>query len=382
MSNSSILTKLTHQPPGEEPRLGLKEKIKNWGPVRKYNSLKKKQKISLGLLSSNLLILLVIIFFIIIVPQNNNLKTASSIGLSGSNSTISNPLDQLSSANIALAISEMANLPEQTPIRNQAESQQAELSQAATNDNVISEPQVLTTALKSRADIFTYVTKPGDTVSSLAVQFGITSNSIMWSNNLSTNLLTPGTKLVIPPVTGIVYTVKSGDTIASLAQKYGTSQADLIAYNDAEVSGIQPGEQILIPNGQIQTVEEAPAWTGATYGNNGYDFGYCTWYVANILKNVPSNWGNASSWAYYAALSGWNVSSNPVVGAIAQTPYAAGGEGHVAIVEQVNSDGTIWISEMNSYGQVSMSDSAATGGWDRVDWKQVSVSSYPSYITP
>jgi len=45
--------------------------------------------------------------------------------------------------------------------------------------------------------------------------------------------------------------------------------------------------------------------------------------------------GNASSWAYYAVLSGWTVSSSPQVGAIAQTSYAAGGEGHVAVVDAV-----------------------------------------------
>lgn len=368
MSNSSILTKLSNPPIPEGLKLGYSDNIKKLHPLVRYKALRKKQKISLGLLASNLLILLVIIFFIVIVPQNNTLKSSTIAG----SSALSNPLDQLSSANIALTVSEVANLPEQTPIRNTSESQQAELSQASTTDNVISEPQVLDTSLKSRADIFTYTVKPGDTIASLADKFGITSESILWSNNLNSQTLTPGQKLTIPPITGIVYTAKAGDTIASIAGKYGVSEAELAAYNDAEQSPIEPGEQILIPNGQVATsAPAAPVWSGATYGFNGYDFGYCTWYVASQIS-VPSNWGNASSWAYYATLSGWNVSSTPSVGAIAQTPYAAGGEGHVAIVVAINGS-QVEIKDMNNYGD--------GGGWDRVGEGWVSASEFPNYIT-
>jgi surface antigen len=370
LSNSTIVTKLASQRPQVGLKLNYQETVKKWDPWLKYKSLKKKQRIGLNLLASNVLILLVIIFFIVIVPQENTLKSDSISSPGHISSAVYNPLNQLASAKIALTISQAADLPEQTPISNQAESQQAELSQASTTDNVISEPQVLTTNLKSRQDIFSYTTQPGDTVSSLAVKFGITSNSIMWSNNLNSNALTPGLKLTIPPVTGVAYTVKSGDTIASIAQKYSSSQAQLIAYNDAEIGGIQAGEKILIPNGSVaQNV--APTWSGAVYGFNGYDYGYCTWYVASQVS-VPSNWGNASSWSYYAALSGWNVSSAPKVGAIAQTPYAAGGEGHVAMVVGVNGN-QVEIRDMNNYGD--------GGGWGRVGSAWVDASTFPNYLS-
>lgn len=354
------------------------EAMRKLHPVAKYKSLKKRQKISLALLSSNLLILLIIVIFIVMVPKTTTIKTTSTFSLGTNNSSlVSNPLDQLSSANIALTVSEVSNLPEQTPIRNQAESQQADLSQASTAGNVISEPQVVQTALKSRADIFTYTTVSGDSVATLADKFGITSNSILWSNNLSGNNLTAGQKLIIPPVSGIVYTVKAGDTTAGLAQKYNATEAQIIAYNDAEIHGITAGEQIIIPGASVQSAYTAPSWSGPAYGYNGYDYGFCTWYVASKIS-VPTNWGNASSWGYYAALSGWKVSSHPSVGAIAQR---LGGQGHVAIVESVNPDGTIWVSEMNSSGQKSETDSSAAGGWGRVDWKVVSPSLYNSFIT-
>src|SRR6185312_1874592 len=143
-------------------------------------------------------------------------------------------------------VARMSNLPETTPISNQAESQASDLTIASTDDNVISKPQVVTTALKSRADIQSYTSATGDTISSVAAKFGVTSDSIRWSNNLTGDNLAAGTKLFIPPVNGLVYQVKTGDTADSLAAKYHASKDQIIAYNDGELSGLQIGEQIII----------------------------------------------------------------------------------------------------------------------------------------
>jgi surface antigen len=71
-------------------------------------------------------------------------------------------------------------------------------------------------------------------------------------------------------------------------------------------------------------------------------------------------------------MSGWSVSSKPTVGAIAQTPYAAGGEGHVAIVDGVSADGT----------QIKFRDMNGLAGWGRVGYSGwVSASTFPNYIT-
>jgi surface antigen len=52
---------------------------------------------------------------------------------------------------------------------------------------------------------------------------------------------------------------------------------------------------------------------------------------------------------------------------------------HVVVVEQVNSDGSFWLSEMNASGQVSMTDPTPTGGWGRVDWKYIPANAAGSY---
>jgi surface antigen len=200
----------------------------------------------------------------------------------------------------------------------------------------------------------------------------VSANSIKWSNKLTGTNVPVGTKLVIPPVNGVVYTVKAGDTPASLASRYQANADLIISYNDAEISGLKPGDQIIIPNGQVAAPVVSYGFFVATYsgfgGANGYDYGYCTWYVANKVA-VPTNWGNANTWDNYAALSGWTVSSVPRVGAIAQSD--GGFLGHVAYVEAVSADGTM----------IKYSDMNGLAGWGRIgysDW--VSVSRFPHYI--
>ena len=332
-------------------------------------------------IAANLLILSGIAFFV--SQSHTSGQDAPALSSSETGVPNTNPLDQVSSADIALTVARMAALPETTAVANEAQSQAADIATVANSDNVIAKPQVVSTDQKSVADIQYYTTVAGDSVTSLATKFGVTSNSIEWSNGLASPTLSPGTKLRIPPVNGIVYTVQAGDTAASLATKYQSNQESIIAFNDAELSGITPGMLIVIPDGNVASAPEpfttnptsgnSFPWGGSSpvYGYNGYDYGNCTWYVASQIS-VPSNWGNASSWAYYARLSGWNVSTEPTVGSIAQTGNAAGGEGHVAIVTAVNG-GQIQIRDMNNYGD--------GGGFGRVGSGWVSLGTFQDYIT-
>lgn len=359
--------------------------------LRKKQSLRKpissshqktirRRAIRTGLLAVNVAIVAVIGFFVLQNPSSSS-SSAALLGSSAKASAAANPLDQLSSADIALTVARMSSLPEATAINNQADSQAVELSMAQSSNNVVSKPQVVTTALKSQADIKSYKAVTSDTVSSIAVKFGVTSDSIRWSNNMTGDAVTAGTMLTIPPVNGIVYTVKAGDTADLLATKYKASKDQIVAYNDAEINGLRVGDKIIIPNATqaapvvvtaraiaASTTTAYPWGSSAIYGSNGYDFGYCTWYVANKIT-VPTNWGNANTWDNLAPLSGWTVSRTPRAGSIGQSN--SGSEGHVAYVEAVSEDGTM----------IKYSDMNGLAGFGRVgnsEW--VSVSRFPNYI--
>ena len=92
--------------------------------------------------------------------------------------------------------------------------------------------------------------------------------------------------------------------------------------------------------------------------NGGY-FGQCTYYVFNRMAQVGtpighSMMGNAAEWPSYARSYGYSVSNSPSAGsAIVFQQGLAGADptyGHVAFVEAVNADGSLYISEMNVRG--------------------------------
>lgn len=261
----------------------------------------------------------------------------------------------------------MTRLAESTAVRNQADSDSILLNITPSDSVSVNKPLIVTGAQKSKYDIVEYSAVEGDTIPSIAAKFGISADGIRWSNSFSGNAVTAGTKLLIPPINGIVYTVKAGDTPAGLASRFRADENQIITFNDAEIGGLVAGEKIIIPNGQ-QFVPAPAVRTNlissftANYGSNGYDYGYCTYYVAAQIA-VPTNWGNANSWDNYAALSGWTVSTKPRAGAVGQTD--GGWLGHVGVVDEVSADGTM----------IKYSDMNGLAGWGRVgrsDWTPAS----------
>lgn len=286
------------------------------------------------------------------------------------------PLDTLSSADIAANIARATSIPEAVAVSNQADSVGAQVLSASVDQSVVSKPQLVAGGSKSRSDIVSYTVVAGDTVSSLATKFGVTSETIKWSNGLTGDAVAAGKVLQIPPRNGIVYKVASGDTVDSIASKYKADKAQLVAFNDLETTNVQVGDVILIPDGKQPVLKAATTSSSSSftiygfspqYGNNGYVYGYCTYYVASRIS-VPKNWGNANTWDNYAQVSGWTVSSVPRVGAILQTD--TGWAGHVGIVDAVSDDGSmILATDMNGWA-----------GFGRVGSKWVPASTYPHYI--
>jgi len=90
-------------------------------------------------------------------------------------------------------------------------------------------------------------------------------------------------------------------------------------------------------------VATSRAMSGSSAGNR-YTPGYCTWYVKNKRPDLPNSLGNADTWVSRAAAQGLATGSTPRVGAVGQRGM------HVAYVERVNPDGTIFVSEMNHKG--------------------------------
>ena len=339
-----------------------------------------------ALLIANISVLVIISSIIYIGQANSgNIGSKSELLSQTGTSSAAAPLDTVSAADIAVNIAQVVNMPEVIPVSNQADSVNAQISQSSAVEAVVSKPQLVAGGAKSRQDIQKYSAQAGESINAIAEKFGVSADTVKWSNGLTSDTLTAAKELTIPPRNGIVYTVKAGDTVDSLASTYSASKEQIVAFNDIEIAGTLPvGENIVIPDGKkpadpapvatyARTSSTAPATSSAQtygfiarYGGNGYVPGYCTWYAASRVA-IPNNWGNANTWDNRARASGWTVSSVPVAGAIFQTD--AGWAGHVGIVESVNADGTINVSDMNGFS-----------GFGRVGYATVPANAYPNYI--
>lgn len=114
------------------------------------------------------------------------------------------------------------------------------------------------------------------------------------------------------------------------------------------------------------------------YAGNNYPFGECTWYSYNRMAQIgkPIEWfsgdgGNGAGWANSARSKGYTViKGKPSVGWAASMQGGIGGSlppyGHVAVVEYVNSDGSILVSEANVINQGS-----GTRSWRVLDKETV-----------
>lgn len=216
-------------------------------------------------------------------------------------------------------------------------------------------PIAVSPLTSERTGIITYEVQKGDIPSEIASMFGITTNTLLWANNLSpTSKIKVGQKLTILPVDGVLYTIKKGDTLDAIVKTYKGDKEKTIDLNDLPANGaLAIGQEIIVFEGQkpIQYIP-ASARTYASYtreelgpyGDTSHRFpwGQCTWYVAQ-KRYIPWN-GDAKTWLAKAPQYGFETGTEPKVGAIVSTRESI--YGHVAYVEAVD-ENTITISEMS-----------------------------------
>lgn len=115
-------------------------------------------------------------------------------------------------------------------------------------------------------EISVYTVREGDSLSQIAAMFDVTSNTILWANDLpKASAIKPGDTLVILPVAGVRHVVKKGDTLASIAKKYEGDATEIQSYNQlASASDITVGATLVIPGGEMHTAAVVTKTKGTT----------------------------------------------------------------------------------------------------------------------
>ncbi len=132
--------------------------------------------------------------------------------------------------------------------------------------SLLSKGQVLTIAptastLTREALTFKYKVAKGDTLSSIASDFGVSLETIFWANNMnSRSIIKPGDEITILPIDGVTHVVKRGDTVESITRLYRAEVNDVLSFNSLNrESIIRIGDVLIIPNGKPRSVSPSRA---------------------------------------------------------------------------------------------------------------------------
>lgn len=140
---------------------------------------------------------------------------------------------------------------------------------ALRGDDILVKPELATTKIskKTRKEAIEYVVKPGDSVSTIASDFDISVNTILWENGLTAySLIRPGDKLTILPDTGVNHKVAKGETLGAISSKYDIdADAILLANNMSDDAPLTIGQKLFIPGGRkyqapVASKPAAPAY--------------------------------------------------------------------------------------------------------------------------
>jgi murein DD-endopeptidase MepM/ murein hydrolase activator NlpD len=118
---------------------------------------------------------------------------------------------------------------------------------ALDRDSTIIKPISIPTAPLPNRKPIVYTVKGGDTLESVAHDFGIPFRDITWSNSGLRVPLRVGQALQLPPVPGVVIVVKGSDSAASLAATYGADVTTILGFNHVRGQELTPGSVLVIP---------------------------------------------------------------------------------------------------------------------------------------
>lgn len=104
---------------------------------------------------------------------------------------------------------------------------------------------------QERKDIIEYAIQAGDSLQTIAQNYSVSVNTLLWANDLTTSsTIKVGQTLVVLPIDGVLHIVKSGDTIGEIAKKYKVEQNNIITFNDlTNENDIYIGDILIVPAG-------------------------------------------------------------------------------------------------------------------------------------
>lgn len=223
-------------------------------------------------------------------------------------------------------------------------------------------PSTLSTNITlSRNGLLMYKVADGDTVSTVAAEFGISVGTIIWANNLTASgRIKPGEEIVILPVSGVLHKVTRGENVASIASAYGVDAKSIATFNGET---LKAGETVIVPNARpISSAQPKASRSPSGSGSNSSDKIVSGGYFISPLTN-GLNWGKLhdGNAVDIAAACGTPILSS-ATGVVTETGLpGAWNSGYGGFVRISHANGTATFYAHNSTNLVGVGDEVGQG---------------------
>ena len=220
-------------------------------------------------------------------------------------------------------------------------------------------PSTLSTDITpSRNGLLIYKVADGDTVSTIAAQFGISVSTIIWANDLSASgRIKPGEEVVILPVSGVLHKVARGETIASISSAYGVEVKNIATFNG---EALKAGETVIVPNARPISAAK-PKASRPSSGAKPSETASSGYFISPIANGL--NWGKLhdGNAVDIAAACGTPIVSS-AAGVVTETGSPASwNSGYGGFVRISHANGTATFYAHNSTNLVGVGDEVGQG---------------------
>ncbi len=206
---------------------------------------------------------------------------------------------------------------------------------------------------RPREEITIYTVQSGDTIYSIAQKFGISGETIMWSNaglEDHPDMLRLGQELVILPVSGVYHTVRAGETVEDIATKYEVEPSAITEYELNELEEpyeLKAGQNLIVPGGSKPFVYRAvyATWEGepppgAERGSGNFGWPASGMITQGYWSGHPAiDIGGQRGSPVYAADSGFVITSG----------FSSWGYGRMIVIDHRNGFQTLYAHLADAY---------------------------------
>jgi len=164
--------------------------------------------------------------------------------------------------------------------------------------------------VEERTEVIKYTVQQGDTIFGIAEKFGLTPETVLWSNRYvigdTPDGLVIGVELYILPEDGLYHQWSEGEGLNGVSEFYGVKPEDIINYPlnglDPDTIGdyanprIEPGTMLVVPGGERPTVAWIVARDAPASGNSYLGPGACGGIIYGNVGTGTFTWPTTATW--------------------------------------------------------------------------------------